>query len=261
MLIDHLTFFTKIPLHQKGDMDKIAKSQYLFPMVGAITGVILYVVSYLLFIIGIQAVLFSALMLISLYSLTGILHMDGLGDFFDGLAVKGNRKKKIEALKDEKLGTSGTLAIVLFLMLLFSMFFSLHPYGQRKVSFISLSRVVPLPVFFISLVVMEISSKLAMNTLAFFSQPTGEGMGKFFLDRLKLRHYLISLSTAILLVILIYPYLLVILLISQSVPLIINRTAEKNFGGVNGDIIGASNEITRAITLLLLLSYWGWYFG
>jgi cobalamin synthase len=43
-----------------------------------------------------------------------------------------------------------------------------------------------------------------------------------------------------------------VLLVSIPVALVMERISERVFGGVSGDTIGATNEVARAVTLILL---------
>jgi len=49
---------------------------------------------------------------------TGALHADGLADCADGLGVRGDRSRRLEVMRDSAIGTFGTLALVLWAMLL-----------------------------------------------------------------------------------------------------------------------------------------------
>jgi adenosylcobinamide-GDP ribazoletransferase len=48
--------------------------------------------------------------------LTGGLHLDGLADSADGLLVAGSRERRLEIMRDPRLGTFGVVALVLVLL-------------------------------------------------------------------------------------------------------------------------------------------------
>lgn len=50
-------------------------------------------------------------------ALTGALHLDGLGDCFDGLATTGNAGRRLQAMHDPRLGGIGVVGVVLWLLL------------------------------------------------------------------------------------------------------------------------------------------------
>jgi len=43
------------------------------------------------------------------------------------------------------------------------------------------------------------------------------------------------------------------MLVSSLLGLVMSRVAEKNFGAVNGDVLGATNEICRPLVLIVML--------
>ena len=43
-----------------------------------------------------------------------------------------------------------------------------------------------------------------------------------------------------------------LVLVSIPVALVMEKVAENVFGGVSGDVIGATNEVARAVTLILI---------
>ncbi|MEL6416225.1 MAG: adenosylcobinamide-GDP ribazoletransferase, partial [Pseudomonadota bacterium] len=57
--------------------------------------------------------------------ITGAFHEDGLADTFDGIGGGVTRERALEIMKDSRLGTYGTLALVIALALKFSTLISL----------------------------------------------------------------------------------------------------------------------------------------
>jgi adenosylcobinamide-GDP ribazoletransferase len=62
----------------------------------------------------------SILAVIALVAVTGALHQDGLADCADGLGVRGDRQRRLGAMRDSAIGAYGTLALVLWALLLSS---------------------------------------------------------------------------------------------------------------------------------------------
>jgi len=103
--------------------------------------------------------------------------------------------------------------------------------------------------------ISEISSKLSMNTCMMAGKKGTEGMGSMFIHHASLKGYYAALAIATVLGLICSCYRFLFVYTGIFVALIIVRAAHTNFGYVTGDAIGASNEISRAITLLL------WSFG
>jgi adenosylcobinamide-GDP ribazoletransferase len=60
----------------------------------------------------------SVLALIVLVVITGALHQDGLADFADGLGVRGDRIRRLAAMRDSSTGAFGVLALIGWALLL-----------------------------------------------------------------------------------------------------------------------------------------------
>ena len=112
-----LSFLTTIPTPAipfvEGGLGRSAK---WFPLVGLILGLILAGSHWLLGLVLPGSV--TAGLIIALWAwLTGGLHLDGLADCGDGLLVAANRERRLEILKDSRLGAFGAILLVLFLMM------------------------------------------------------------------------------------------------------------------------------------------------
>jgi adenosylcobinamide-GDP ribazoletransferase len=98
----------------------------------------------------------------------------------------------------------------------------------------------------------EVSAKLAMFTMAWFGKPAYGGLGELFV-KLNKGNKLIALSYLISFFI-ILPLAgfssIAFLLISFFAGFILEKLSERVFGGTSGDVLGATNELVRAICLL-----------
>jgi len=114
-------FLTRLPV-RSGDIytpDRMAASVRYYPLVGVIVGSISAAVLFLaslLFPVLIAVLLAIAVSLI----VTGAFHEDGLADTFDGVGGGLSREKALSIMKDSRLGTYGTLALVTALSLKFA---------------------------------------------------------------------------------------------------------------------------------------------
>jgi adenosylcobinamide-GDP ribazoletransferase len=103
---------------------------------------------------------------------------------------------------------------------------------------------------FRAIIAAEVAAKLAMVTITWAGKPTHKGLGSSFLVKAKRKRSIIAYVVSALIV---YPLLgymgLLIIPISFLVGVLMERVAESVFGGVSGDMIGATNEVARAVTL------------
>ncbi|CAJ37698.1 adenosylcobinamide-GDP ribazoletransferase [Methanocella arvoryzae] len=245
-----IAFLTTLPVRiVDGDYDAFADRQYLFIPVAIVTGLLLGVAGTLF-----QCILpapFAAVLTVAcIFLLTGINHLDGLSDFGDGLIASGPREKKVRAMKDVHAGAGGLLFMAMDLLFLFAlaMTFAGSPTW-----------------LFVPLLVAEGCAKVAQITIIAFGKSAHEGMGSYMIARMKKEHYLaavigawIAIGIAIIGAAIIpgggNPLRVIMagglaMLSPLAVALIILIISDRNFGGVNGDVIGAANEIARIAAL------------
>ncbi|NJE06574.1 adenosylcobinamide-GDP ribazoletransferase [Thermococcus sp. M36] len=228
-----LPFLTRVPI--KGDFEKAHEELWAFPLVALVSSALPTLVLYL------KLPLSNVLAVLALYFTIGLLHLDGLADFADGVMVKGDRERKIKAMKDLNTGIAGLFAVV---MVLFLQVYSLQ--------------LVPFYAFFLA----ELNSKLAMLLALATRKPLGQGLGAYFMERMNSGQLLGGLIFyAILLVpVSVYEQNALVSLLGLAFGGYTIKVALDNFGGINGDCIGAIAEITRAGTLLVV-AFSGAYLG
>ena len=113
-----LRFMTVIPIpyKQDEDMTAVARSLAWFPLVGALIGTVLWGTARL-FLLFLSPLTSAFLVTASSLILTGGLHLDGLSDLADGLGGGTDRERRLEIMKDSRIGAFGALALIVFLIL------------------------------------------------------------------------------------------------------------------------------------------------
>ncbi len=241
-LIEIISFLTIIPVHKfskSASLECISKNMHLFPIIGLIIGALsipLAITSFYLFNNLISGFLITSFLII----ITGVHHTDALADFSDGLMVKGNKEKKYKVIHDPIIGSAGTVAIIIYFI---GMVVAIS-------SFTGLERLIT------SILISEIIAKYALVIQAFFSESAWEGYSSLFTKNMKSRRKMI-ISTTI--------TAILILMVGQSIQLLIQVViigviccflmiyiSKKNFGGVSGDVMGATNELVRLCCLVSL---------
>ncbi len=121
-LLEAIRFLTLIPIpfglpKDRSDYERnIAQSMRWFPIVGALiggAGALAAWASGWFWPTPVGAVFAVTAMAM----LTGGLHLDGLADTFDALLSWRSRERKLEIMKDSRIGTMGALALFAVLML------------------------------------------------------------------------------------------------------------------------------------------------
>jgi len=242
-LRDLLGFLTIIPVGMDQDsLIRAAENMHLFPLIGSLIGLMAGIFATLTFILF-PKLLAAVLTLSFLLSITGLHHTDGLLDFGDGLMCKGTVEQKLKAMHDKQTGTGGfVFAITVFLVTVFS----IAEIAVRKV----LS----------TLLVAETSAKLAMVFGAWIGTPASRGMGSLFITAMHGRWRKLRLSIALL-----YSISIAFLLLetvglcmvatSLAVTSLMVWISNRNFRGVTGDVLGAINELTRAVSLAVTVVF------
>ena len=116
--IQALTFLTILPVKAKEESVEPAgfpDSLPWFPLVGLLIGFVLFLVDLVLQ--GIIASPIRPVLILMVWEiLTGGLHLDGLGDTVDGMAVRGGKERKLAAMRDRHFGAFATAAVVMVLL-------------------------------------------------------------------------------------------------------------------------------------------------
>ena len=123
-----LIFFTRLPFWRLHEPPQSAYAHVVewWPLCGWLTGGIMAGVLFgtsLCMPYGIAVIL----AIMSRLLLTGALHEDGLADFFDGFGGGTTRERILAIMKDSRIGTYGVIALIVYFMLLFMVFYSMEP--------------------------------------------------------------------------------------------------------------------------------------
>jgi adenosylcobinamide-GDP ribazoletransferase len=117
-LLVSLRFLTRLPVPfvRTMDLPPLHQSMVMFPVAGAVVGVISAAALVLANMTGLPD-LFSAAFALGIAAvLTGGLHEDGLADVADAFGGGQTREQRLEILRDSRIGAYGTLALCLMLL-------------------------------------------------------------------------------------------------------------------------------------------------
>jgi adenosylcobinamide-GDP ribazoletransferase len=95
----------------------LARASWAFPIAGALVGLIGALVYWLAHVLGLPPLPAAALALAATLAATGCLHEDGLADVADGFGAGATREQKLEIMRDSRIGTYGTCAVMTSLLL------------------------------------------------------------------------------------------------------------------------------------------------
>ena len=245
-----LSFMTTIPVKAQIKLDdQFERSVIFFPVIGLILGFIYAAVLFSFdYIFGsfAAAVFCTASMII----LTGGLHLDGLGDTFDGLYSYRDKEKILEIMKDSRLGTNAMLAIFIFLIL--------------KIAAIELLTVKG---FYYSVMIMPVISRTIVVYSCFRGRTIRKnGMGNTFIGKVTGKDFIISMILSIVIISAVSVFFAGIQTVFINLTILISMTGLSELykkhvyariDGLTGDILGAIGEMSEVMYLLLF--YMGVY--
>jgi adenosylcobinamide-GDP ribazoletransferase len=240
------------------DVDDLSKNFWLVPIIGLFYGLVAGGLFYAL-TRTFSGLVSAILVILVIHILNRFLHFDGLIDLGDGLVATGTQEKKLAAMKDTRVGAGGVSYGILFSLLIIASLSSLPSYT-----------------FFIP-VAMEVLAKNSLLTVAAFGKERA-GLGSPFVKNTRPVSAVLSalLSFALLLPFALLPNALLMtglgatvagellliligmLLASTTTGWIMSKVAHHNFGCVNGDVMGATNELSKAAVLLTALAMLAW---
>lgn len=113
-----LGFLTRIPAGDAAPLDapRLSRAAAWFPAVGLLVGGVLGG-TRLLTELALPPEAATVLALAAAIAVTGALHEDGLADAADGLGAHVPRERRLEILRDPRIGTFGAAALILVLLL------------------------------------------------------------------------------------------------------------------------------------------------
>ncbi len=111
-----LGFYTRLPAPLESPRN-FADAQWAAPVAGLVVGVIGWLVFFLADIAALPVTVAAGLSIAATIALTGALHEDGLSDMADGFGGGRTRERKLEIMRDSRIGTFGTAALILSILL------------------------------------------------------------------------------------------------------------------------------------------------
>jgi adenosylcobinamide-GDP ribazoletransferase len=228
------SFLTVIPIRLKepphpGDLGKTAG---WFAVIGAVMGGVVAAAFYGLSHI-LPHLLAGALAVAFWIALTGGLHLDGLADCCDGMLNASSRERRLEIMKDPRLGTFGAIGLVLTILLKVICLYSM----SASLAWVALP--------------------LAAGLGRFLLLPAGRqpmarpgGMGADFSSGLNRTAILWgALVVALLAGLAGWRGLLIVLMVHAVIWAVLSA-AKARLGGMTGDVLGLVVELAELVTLL-----------
>ncbi|MDH7444093.1 adenosylcobinamide-GDP ribazoletransferase [Aquimarina sp. 2201CG14-23] len=239
-----LMFFTRIPCPKwvNHDPEYLRKSSKYFPLVGIIVGAIGGIVFYGTSFIFPKEISILLSMFATIYA-TGAFHEDGFADVCDGFGGGWTKDKILLIMKDSRLGTYGTIGILLILGIKFSALRVLEDYHipLLLISGHSLSRFIATTLIFTHPYVRDTEDSKAKPAAKSMSIPMLFISGFFGIAPLLLFFN---------------PFIFVTLIPMYLSKMFLASKFKKWIGGQTGDCAGAAQQLSEVIFYLTVIALW-----
>lgn len=250
-LITAMRTLTAVPVGGK-DAKRFSDSLFWFPLVGLFLGLLLFFIGKAWNgAVGHDWPAGGAvIILIAQILLTRGLHMDGFADWADGLGGSRDRETRLAIMKDHHLGAFGVIAVVLDILAKWVVL-------ERLFAFAGLGVIVPVSV-------VSRAAMVSLMTNLPYARP-GQGMARPFMDDLSHGRGIAAAIFALCLCLLFGPFGIGLFAAGWVITRILEPAFKKGFGGITGDLLGATNEMMEILLLWLcaalgnlVLPYLGW---
>src|SRR6266478_1047692 len=239
-----IQFLTRLPVPQPLNSSEtdIGKAAAFFPLVGVIVGGgAAFVLVMLQRVLPIPASVFFAIVFAAL--ITNGFHEDGLADSFDGFGGGWTKDRVLEIMRDSRIGTYGTLALIFVIL--------------GKLTFLSL--LTPGQIWRWLIVAHTASRWTILPLCACFTYARAEGQGKLVAKQVGILEITIGTFTLLLVFILLpWQEALAALLVTTLVTLLSGLYFRARLQGITGDCLGATNQVTEVglyMTAVILLRF------
>ena len=208
-----------------------------FPLVGLLLALLLWLLVLLLAPL-VPPLVLAAFLVAALIILTGGLHLDGLMDSCDGLFGGSTRERKLEIMRDSRVGSFGVLGAICILLLKFALFASLS------------TRILPLAL----LVTLPSARWTMVLALRVFPGARPTGLGAAFHRAVTTKRLLLAAIVTLAIVLLAGQLSgLIVWMAVTTIALILGFAIARSIGGLTGDSYGAIEEVAEVVALLVLV--------
>jgi adenosylcobinamide-GDP ribazoletransferase len=243
-----LSFLTRLPVPfvRTLDMPPLSQAMRFFPLAGAFIGSISAGVLICANMLGLPSLLAAAIALAVGALVTGALHEDGLADVADGFGGGKTREQRLDIMRDSRIGTYGTIALVL-------------SYMARAAIYETISGAQPFVILALFASAAAFSRALMVDLL-WATRPARSNGLSVFAGRPSRRSALFSLITggvgaALAAGFVTSPEVAAIAIVAAGIMLALMRALSmRQIGGQTGDVCGAVQVLTELSMLTVYVT-------
>ncbi|SHN26847.1 adenosylcobinamide-GDP ribazoletransferase [Rhizobacter sp. OV335] len=239
-----LQFFTRVPMPARIGFEPewLNASARHFPLVGFLIGS----VAALALVIGSQALGTAIGVWLSIAAtvwLTGAFHEDGLADTCDALGGAVSRERALEIMKDSRIGSYGAVALVLVL-------------GLKAATLSALPMALAVPALLLAHTASRAAAVVLIRLLPYAGE-VSQAKAKPLAQKVSALGVGIALGWVALLAVALvalrwgwWPYVAFALTGVVLGTVVCGRWFRRRLGGITGDTLGATQQITELLALL-----------
>lgn len=238
------SFFTTIPMPMIEWTDgRMKYVPLVLPAVGAVIGGLAFGIWKLLNVVNAGSLLSAVILCVFFIFITGGVHMDGLMDSADAYFSRREKERKLEIMKDSRVGAFAVIALLVVVLLKVTFLYELFEAGKS--------------IGLLLLFIPVMSRLLQPAMLYFFPFAKEEGLAKMYGVNLnkKFGYILLAIFAVV---------TGAVLFINGAKALLIPGVAllyfsfyylsvKKNFGGITGDLLGAFLEVSEMLMIGAIL--------
>lgn len=242
-----LGYFTRLPVPAwvPWSPERLSAAARYFPLVGWVVGG-LAAAGYAVFALLLPAAPAVVLAMALAVLLTGAFHEDGWADACDGLGGGWDKAQVLAIMKDSRIGSYGTIGLVLMLLAKAAALVELAAAGSAAVA-AALCAAHPLSRLAATLVMHRLPYARADDSSKSraLAQPLGRASLAVALACGLLPLALLALRPAVL-----------ALIVTVAVTVLAARYFRRRLGGYTGDLLGATQQASELACYLAILSAW-----
>jgi adenosylcobinamide-GDP ribazoletransferase len=236
-LVLALSFLTTIPVRIFGTLQPgdLGRAGAWFPLVGLLLGGLLAAAR-----LGLGKIFpdpLAAVLVVALWAwLTGFLHLDGLADCCDGMLAAAAPDRRLDIMKDPRLGTFGGVGLIMHLLIKTSALAALPA---------------SLPAAILPLLLAPALARWLILLAARQPMARPGGLGAEFASGVSWRTFVYAALVPIGLVVLGGLRAILAAAAAHLVAFSVARLARSRLGGITGDVLGLTVELSEAAVLLV----------
>ena len=236
--VDALGFLSIVPMVRQTPLEpeEFGRFPAWYPVVGFVFGLDLFITWWLASLM-LPPTLSAVLVVTLLVVLNRGFHIDGLADMADGLLSHKSHEQKLLIMKDSRQGTFGVLAIVLDILI--------------KVQFVAVAA----PVAPWVLLLWPMWGRVAASVVAVNSQYVGSegGLGRYMVEYSSCRELFFAALFSLLVSLVFGGAAILTCLAAIFGGFILVKVWQRALGGITGDLLGATIELTEMFILLIFI--------